>query len=184
MRLFAAIDLPEPIIETLAGLVERLRPSAKIAWSPPSNFHITTKFFGHWPDERLGELEEVLRGLPPREPVEISVEGLGFFPNPRSPRVFWAGISAAEDLAILARDTDEAAASLGFERETRKYSPHLTLARIRDPIPLERLHKAISGLNSTRFGEFVADRHYLYLSQPGRGGSVYTKLSEYPFERS
>jgi RNA 2',3'-cyclic 3'-phosphodiesterase len=181
MRLFTAIDLPAEIVERLDGLIAKLRPLARIGWSKAANLHITTKFIGAWPEERMVELTAALAGLGPRQPIPIRVHGLGFFPNPQSPRVFWAGVEAEPELTALAGAIDAAVAGLGGEPETRPYSPHLTLARIKQPAGLEIFHKEVGRLGSPGFGLYRADRFYLYLSQPGPGGSVYTKLSEFPF---
>jgi 2'-5' RNA ligase len=176
MRLFTAIDLPPEVAGRLDALIAKLRPLANIRWSPAANLHITTKFIGQWPEERLTELQAALAGMGRRAPIPIRVSGLGFFPNRKSPRVFWAGVEAPPELGILARDTDSALAKLGVEPESREYSPHLTLARIKETAPALTLE-----LEQPDFGSFVADRFYLYLSKPGRSGSVYTKLSEFPF---
>ncbi len=179
MRLFTAIDLPVAITDKLSALVVRLRPEARIHWSPTGNLHITTKFIGELPEQRLGELAAALRRLAGYDPIPITVRGLGWFPNARSPRVFWAGVEAASSLGALARDTDEAAARLGVARELRPYSPHLTLARIKEPVPLDRLRAAIAGLPTVEFGEYVADRFCLYRSELKPSGSVYTKIEEF-----
>ncbi len=179
MRLFTGIDLPGELNRSLARLVERLRPAARIKWSPPDNFHITTKFIGEWPESRLAELVEALRTIPPRPAVDITVGGLGWFPNPRAPRVFWVGIDGGSALKELARNTEQALIRLGIAAESKPFSPHLTLARIKEPAPLEKLHLAISQLPATEFGSFAADRFYLYLSRRSAAGSVYTKLEEF-----
>lgn len=181
MRLFTAIDLPPPVRRNLEQLIERLRPTARIKWSTPENLHITTKFIGEWPRERLSELEAVLKELAPPAPFPVALRGLGFFPNPHSPRVFWAGVEAPASLAELARRTDAALAELGVPRETRPFSPHLTLARIKEPVPLAALQRALARLESLEFGEFEADRFSLYQSELRPAGSVYTKLTEFPF---
>jgi 2'-5' RNA ligase len=183
MRLFTAIDLPSSLITTLENLLQRLKPSAQINWSPPRNLHITTKFIGEWPEERLEELKTALAGLPARAPIPISIEKLGFFPNPHSPRVFWAGIHADAGLADLARDTETALAALGIAKEERAYSPHLTLARIKTPGKQPALLQAVAKLPSLEFGSFTADRFYLYHSKTAPSGSVYTKLAEFPFAK-
>jgi 2'-5' RNA ligase len=183
MRLFTGIDLTAEVIANLEDLLQRLKPAAQINWSPPPNLHITTKFIGNWPEERLAELSSSLAALPGREPFAISIEKLGFFPNPHSPRVFWAGVHAGDDLARLARDTEEAAAALGVAKEERAYSPHLTLARIKIPGRQSALLQAVAKLPSLEFGRFVADRFYLYQSRTSPSGSVYTKLAEFPLAR-
>ena len=180
MRLFTGLDLPAEVVHNLQQLLERLRPAAAIQWSPPENLHITTKFIGEWPKERLGELESALRELDPRQPIPIHIRKVGFFPNPHSPRVFWSGIEAP-GLDVLAAATDEATSALGIESEKRAFSPHLTLARIKERIDLQPLRETIAGLPSLDFGHFPVDRFFLYRSQPRRTGSVYTKLAEFPF---
>jgi len=181
MRLFVAIDLPKEIIGALERLVNRLRPLARITWTRPDNWHLTTKFIGEWPDGRVGEVETALRALSGREPIAIQVRGLGFFPAARAPRVFWAGVEAPESLAVLARDTEKALARLGVEQERRPFSPHLTLARIKEPTPLDALHQAIGKLPSAEFGAFAADRFCLYRSALQPGGAVYSRLAEFRF---
>ena len=177
MRLFTAIDLSPEVAGRLEALIAKLRPLARIRWSPAANLHITTKFVGQWPEERLPQLQAALAGIDRRTPIPIRISGLGFFPNQKSPKVFWAGVEAPVELGALARDTDSALATLGVEAEARVYSPHITLARIKGAAPALTL-----GLpERVDFGSFVADRFYLYLSKPGPAGSVYTKLSEFPF---
>jgi RNA 2',3'-cyclic 3'-phosphodiesterase len=183
MRLFIGIDLPPEVVTNLERLLEQLQPAAHINWSPPRNLHITTKFIGEWSGERLTELMAALAALPSRPPIHIAIEKLGFFPNPHSPRVFWAGVHGGDGLASLARHTEDALARLGIAKETRAFSPHLTLARIKTPGRLTGLLQAVAGLPSLDFGSFVADRFYLYDSRPGPSGSVYTKLAEFPLSK-
>jgi 2'-5' RNA ligase len=183
MRLFTGFDLPPEVVGSLTRLLNRLRPYARIKWSSPENLHITTKFIGEWPVERLGDLEAVLRSLPGFTPLPIRMRGLGFFPNPHSPRVFWVGIEAPPELAAVAAATDRALARLGIAAEARAFSPHLTLARIKEPVPMQALREAIAALPSQEFGDFVADRFHLFESRLHPSGSVYTKISEYPLAR-
>ncbi|HEV3198298.1 MAG TPA: RNA 2',3'-cyclic phosphodiesterase [Bryobacteraceae bacterium] len=178
MRLFTGLDLPPEVVHNLEELLERLRPKARIHWSPPANLHITTKFIGEWPEERLDELRAALEALRTRPTIPIQVHRLGFFPNPHSPRIFTCGVEAP-GLEALAQDTDRATAVLGIDSEKRAFSPHLTLARIRDRVNLQPLREAIAALPSLDFGRFEASRFFLYQSRPGTGGSVYTKLAAF-----
>ena len=192
MRLFAAIDVPDEIKEALAAFQKRLRSTAKLSWSPVANLHITTKFIGEWPEARLEEMTRALAGVPVAGPIEIAVKGIGWFPNPRKPRVFWAGVDGGEPLRVLARATDQATAVLGVAGEERPYSPHLTLARIREAAPgenvspgeavsLDALHHALRTLPAGcgfDFGAFRASRFFLYLSAGGK----HTQLAGFPLE--
>src|SRR3954468_24666094 len=105
MRLFVGLDLPPEIVGNLERLLDELRPAARIQWSPPANLHITTKFIGEWPEERLPALEAALGALHSRAAIPIHIRQVGFFPNAHAPRVFWCGVEA-EGLADLAADTD------------------------------------------------------------------------------
>jgi 2'-5' RNA ligase len=179
MRLFTALDLPPEVTGSLEELLRRLRPTARINWSPPANLHITTKFIGEWPEARLGELQRALGAMPAGPPIAVRIHGLGFFPNAHAPRSFWCGIDAP-GLDRLAAATDAATATLCIARETRPFSPHLTLGRIKDRADTGELQGAIGGLVSTGFGSFEARSFCLYLSQLRPTGSVYTKLAEFP----
>jgi 2'-5' RNA ligase len=184
MRLFTALDLPQEIAGRLEQLIDRLKPAARIHWSPPANLHITTKFMGEWPEARLDELKAALSAVASRPPIDTHIHGAGFFPNSKSPRNFWCGIDAP-GLAELAADTDAACAALGIESEKRAYSPHLTLARIKERLDLAPLHAAIArealpDASGLEFGRFDARSFHLYRSQSKPTGSVYTKLAEFP----
>jgi len=183
MRLFTGIDVPSEVKSSLSDLLVRLKPHARLRWQPPGNLHITTKFIGEWPEERLPELVRALRGLRKRPPFGIAIRGLGWFPNDRAPRIFWTGIEGGPALADLARETDEVLEPLGIARENRPFSPHLTLARLRDAVPLESLLREIAAVTQREFGNFTADRFRLYLSELKPQGSVYTPLEEFAFQK-
>jgi len=182
MRLFTGLDLPGDVVANLEELLRRLKPAAGIQWSPPANLHITTKFIGEWPEGRLDELKATLAGLPGRGVIAVRIRSLGFFPNARAPRIFWCGIEGA-GLAELAGAIDAATARLGIAPEKRSFSPHLTLARIKDRVDLQPLHEAIATLPATEFGGFAAGSFFLYQSTLRPTGSVYTKLAEFPLTK-
>jgi 2'-5' RNA ligase len=182
MRLFTALEIPPDVIRNLESFLARVKPTARITWSPVSNLHITTKFIGAWPDEKLDTLQGALRSIPPRPAIDVKIHKVGFFPNPHSPRNFWCGIDAP-GIAELAADTDRATAVLGIESEKRAYSPHLTLARIKDRPNLQPLEAAIAASDPLEFGSFRSAAFSLYQSQLLPTGSVYTKLAEFPFSK-
>lgn len=181
MRLFTGLDVPYQMRRNLELLLELLRPTARISWSPLTNLHVTTKFIGEWPEEKLEELKTALAALPRPAPLKLGLRGLGWFPNPHNPRVLYVAVRAAPALEELARATDAACAALGIEAEPKPFRPHLTLARIREPKPLDELKRAIAQLPNDDFGGWTADAFHLYHSQLRQGGSIYTKLASYSF---
>lgn len=181
MRLFTAIDLPSEILLRLERLLSALRPEAPMNWSPLDNLHVTTKFIGQWPDARLDELNAALSSLAPRDAFEVELKGLGWFPSARSPHTFWIGVHG-EALHRLARETEEKLEALGVARETREFSPHLTLARIKTPVPLRRFRERVEEMQPAALGHFSVSQFALYRSDPGSNASIYRKLREYRFE--
>jgi 2'-5' RNA ligase len=175
MCLFTAIDIPSSVTDRLCALLDRLRPLAKLSWTAREQLHVTTNFIGEWPEPRLEEVNQALAAVPRPGPIEIAVRGLGWFPSDRNPRVFWAGIEAGANLHTLAHDTEQSLETIGVAAETREYSPHLTLARRKNPVPLDRLLKELAEVSSTDFGSFLAESFFLYLSKAGR----YIKLNEF-----
>jgi 2'-5' RNA ligase len=182
MRLFTAIDPSADMLLRLERLMSALRPEALIKWSPLDNLHITIKFIGQWPESHVHELDDALRSLLPREPFEAEVKELGWFPNERSPRILWAGIRGGDPLLKLARETDECLAGLGIPKEDRSFAPHLTLARIRNPVPLERLRQRVQELKPASLGNFPVAQFALFRSDPGSNSSIYRKVRVYKFE--
>ena len=159
-----------------------LRREALINWSPLDNLHVTTKFIGEWPKERLGELDRELAALTAREPFEVEIKELGWFPNERSPRVLWAGVHGGDELTKLARQTEEQVLTLGIKKEDRAFAPHLTLARIKHAVPLAALRATVRQMQQAAFGTFVVSRFALFCSEPGSNASIYRNLREYKFE--
>ena len=182
MRLFTAIDLPQEILLRLERLLSALRPEALIKWSPLDNLHVTTKFIGEWPEERIPELHGLLQQVTRRQAFELEMKGLGWFPNERSPRVLWLGVEGGEPLAALASATEDTLAPLGIAKEERDFSPHLTLARIKSPVPLSNLRKKVQSLQPAAMGQFLVSHFSLFRSRPGTNASIYEKLTDYEFQ--
>jgi RNA 2',3'-cyclic 3'-phosphodiesterase len=182
MRLFTAIDLPADARLRLERLLSALRPEAPIKWSPLDNLHITMKFIGEWPEERLEEIHEALAHVTPRAPFEVSLRGLGWYPNERAPRVLWAGVEGGGKLAKLAQEIEQCLAGIGVAKEDRPFAPHLTLARIKHPAPLQALRQKVERLQPADLGHFPIAHFSLFRSDPGSNASVYRKLRNYRLE--
>lgn len=184
MRLFIGLDVPYEMRRNLELLLQLLKPTAEIQWSSMTNLHVTTKFLGEWPEDRLPDLKTALQSIPVPGDLSLAIRGLGWFPNPHQPRVLYAGIHAPPALAKLAADTDAACQTLGIEAEHKPFTPHLTLARIKHAGDLFPLKKAIADIPNADFGAFTSKVFHLYLSRPTPAGSVYTKLASYPLQAS
>jgi 2'-5' RNA ligase len=183
MRLFTGIALAPHIVETLSSLLDDLRPTAPISWTPVENLHITCKFIGEWPEDRLADLKAALKTVAIAAPIPIEVTGFGFFPTPHHPRSFFAGVHAGPQLVELPAAIDHALLPLGIGAETRPYRPHITLARMKETGVIRTLRERIAGMTDFDFGAFDAYDFHLYLSKPATRGSVYTKLATYDLMR-
>ena len=135
VRSFIAIPVPKAGIEVLERVVKRLGTEigGQVRWVRPRGIHLTLKFMGDIP---ASTVERVLEALPEVaaafRPFEISVSGLGVFPNSRRPRVLWAGLDGdLTTLLALQIAVDQAVEKLGLPKEERPFSPHLTLGRVR-----------------------------------------------------
>ena len=189
MRLFVAIDIEEPIRERIARFIEGVRGFApEPRWVKPGSLHVTLKFIGETSDyERICEALGEVRG----EPVNLRFKNTGFFPTPRSARVFWIGIEAGPELAQLASAIDRALQPLGIEPEKRAYTPHLTLARSGSGAPRKlksdcknnlfaRLQENLAALPPPEFGTMTAREFYLFESKLKPGGAEYSKRERFP----
>lgn len=181
MRLFTAIELTPEILLRLERLLSALRREALIKWSPLDNLHVTTKFIGEWPESKLEELHNVLAAVAPRESFTLELSELGWFPNDRLPRVLWLGVHGNDALHRLAQETDRRLEPLGIKPEERRFSPHLTLARIKNPVPLGRLRQKVQELQPAAIGSVTVSHFSLFRSDPGSNASIYRKLRDYRF---
>lgn len=145
-RLFVALPLPVPAKAELAALVHVCRRHASfVRWVRPEQLHVTLKFLGdvEEADERaaIGALE----ALGERASFQFNLAHVGAFPDRRRPRVIWTGIEAgSDDVASLAGEVDRLLARVGFEREARPFSPHVTIGRLKDGGNLESLWNAMT----------------------------------------
>jgi RNA 2',3'-cyclic 3'-phosphodiesterase len=195
MRIFIGIDLENEIRDKIARFLEGVRGFAPDArWVRPESLHITLKFIGEQKPEQVEAISERLRRVEGRA-VEIHLDGHGFFPTAKSPRVFWIGIQAGPELGELAANIDATVEELGIPREDRPFSPHLTLARggsasgspkfRKGDRPNSRfavLEQRLAAMGDLDFGTMTAREFILYQSQLSPKGSKYTKLQRFPLK--
>jgi 2'-5' RNA ligase len=193
LRLFIALDIDDEIRQRIGRFIEGVSGFAPDArWVRLESVHITLKFIGEQPPEMVPTLQDKLNrvSIPP---IQLTFAGVGFFPTPKSPRVFWIGIQAAPELHKLAAAVDDTTAQLGIPREDRPFSPHLTLARKsgasgaprrqkndRPNRAFQHLQEKLATMQAPEFGTMTAREFFLYQSQLSRSGSRYTKLHGFP----
>jgi 2'-5' RNA ligase len=171
--------LPDAVRHALGDEIERLRDRARgVTWVARENLHVTLKFLGDVPPEDLdgvgAALETVVAG---RVPFSLAVRGLGAFPVPSRARVVWAGLAdGAPALTALASDVDAALAALGFDREQRAFSAHITLGRVREPRRDSGLAALLQTAADRAFGTFTVDEVALMRSDLSPRGARYTRL--------
>ena len=182
MRLFVALEIPGAVRENLADLLKTLRAvSPQTRWVRPENLHVTLKFIGEVPETKLPGIRGVLAGVRSEQPVTLDFRGLGFFPNEKHPRVFWAGIEASPNLKILAAEIEQAIEKLGIPREKRPFSPHLTLARFEPQRLAEQLRNAIQENAARDFGSWRTSQFHLIESKLKPSGAEYTTVESFSF---
>lgn len=181
MRAFIAIDLPTGIRAALTQAQADFRPSGPdCRWTRPQGIHLTLKFLGQVSDARIEEVTRALAGLAPFEEFYVEVKGFGFFPEARCPRVFWAGLEAPATLGELAQRVEQAMAGLGFSPETRPFTPHLTLARLKVPRPQPALQALVELKGGVSFGRFGVSEFFLFESKLSPRGAEYHKVARFP----
>ncbi len=190
LRTFIAVDIPPGIQQAIQQHVDYLRKAIgdPVRWVPVQNIHLTLKFLGDVSPSNVDVLTQMLRAEADSCPsFDISVGGLGSFPNSKRPRVLFIGTHAPAGLEALQHGIESAAARLGYEPDLRPFSPHLTIGRVRDTASaadLQRIRKTLEEIKIDSLGTARVDSVHLYKSDLKPGGSVYTKLFSAPLKIS
>jgi 2'-5' RNA ligase len=182
IRSFIAIELEPGIIDKLKEIQDRLKSvRAEVKWANPSSIHLTLKFLGGIDEGMIEEVAKKAHGVVKKyTPFSLEVGGLGTFPPGRSPRVVWVGVREETGrLSQLQEEIEQEMSNLGFEREQRAFSPHLTLGRVKTPKGREELLKKIGEGKDINLGKFPVKNFYLFRSDLYPQGAVYTKLKSF-----
>ena len=180
-----AVEIPGEVKAAIAEYVAKVRsacgPRTGIRWAHVEGMHVTLKFIGEAPPERVEKIKTALGEVRSGQAVEMRFRDTGFFPNARHPRVFWAGIEASANLAEIAADVEGRLEKLGIAREQRAFKPHLTLARFKSEDGVAELREAVAKLGAQEFGALTTGELHLFQSVLKPGGAVYTKLATFGF---
>ncbi len=186
IRAFIAVAVPDALKSILCGIQEDLkRRRIRARWVLPESMHLTLKFLG---DAALSDVEMIRRAMTAAAeaaaPMTLAVKGVGVFPGVRRPNVIWTGIHGQTDeLADFHADLDSRLAELGFLRENRKFTGHLTLGRFKDRVRPDQCIELIQAYAGLASDPFVVEAVHLYKSDLLPSGAVHSRLFTAPLKR-
>lgn len=174
IRLFVGLELSEDMRQRLASLCSGV-PGAR--WVDPENFHLTVRFIGDVDEGRFEDIHMALARI--QAPAfDLTLEGISTFGKAKTPHTLWVGVQRNEALNTLHAKVDRTLVTTGFEPEGRKYSPHVTLARLKEATPI-RLGTFVSANALFRAGPARIDRFVLFSSFLSRSGAIYEPEAHY-----
>lgn len=183
IRAFIAVDLSPTILEKIEHVAQDLQQqmdTVPIRWVPTENIHLTLKFLGNVSTANLEILMDILgKVVASHHECDISVGGIGVFPKTHNPRVIWVGMEVPQELTNLQYNIEIETARLGYSREHRPFSPHLTFGRVSRNASTEEIQKIAKILENYRVGFLGATRVrtvYLYRSDLKPEGAEYTPI--------
>ncbi len=197
LRLFISANLPPEMVRAIADVQNQLKRrlgQQPLSWTRPDGIHLTLKFLGDTDPARVESIVAGLRAaVSTHPPFTLTVAGLGCFPNARQPNVIWVGVQDPDRaLQRLAASVDAATARLGWEKEKRPFTGHLTLARVKREagndqrrIIGEAIGEAIGSFPLAHaLGPLPVSAIHLMRSELNPSGSIYTELASAPLARA
>jgi len=184
LRTFIAINVPPAVLDTIARIQNRFKSlGLHASWVKPGNIHLTLKFLGDTDPDRIPGIQITLtETLASLARFQLSLDSVGVFPDTNNPRVLWLGLKDREGaLETLQTGIEKALEQIGFPREQRPFSPHVTLARIKSPKGKKELKSELDALNRQGITPhpFDVGEIQLYESQLTPKGSIYTVLANF-----
>lgn len=183
IRAFIAVNLSPEILDRIEQVALDLKTrmdSVPIRWVPIENIHLTLKFLGNVSTANLEILKDILgKAVSSHHECDISVGGIGVFPKPHNPRVVWVGMEVPQELIALQHSIEIETARLGYSREHRPFSPHLTFGRVSRNASTQDVHIIAEILENYKVGFLGATRVrnvYLYRSDLKPEGAEYTPI--------
>ena len=174
-RLFVAVDIPPVIIEHIASICHGI-PDTR--WIPPEQIHLTLRFIGEVEGTMFKQIANSLTGVHSDSPT-LKIKGIGHFPPRRHPKVIWLGVEHNELLLRLRRRIESALSKAGLHPEGRKFSPHITIARLRDP-SINRITDFMATHSMFTMAPFQVEEFHLYSSFLTGNGAIHQIEETYP----
>jgi 2'-5' RNA ligase len=174
LRLFVGIEFP-PELKLRLSLLEAGIPGAR--WVDPGNFHLTLRFIGEVGENIAADIDEALCRIRARR-FTLQLAGTGVFGGNR-PHALWVGVERDSDLLALRDKIEQSLIRIGLEPEGRKFAPHVTLARLRDP-EIAGLRDFLAANAQFRAAPLPVEQFSLIASYPTKSGSIYEDQADYP----
>jgi RNA 2',3'-cyclic 3'-phosphodiesterase len=174
LRLFVGIEFP-PELKLHLSMLETVIPGAR--WVDPGNFHLTLRFIGEVDEGVAADIDEALVRLRARR-FTLQLAGTGVFGGGK-PRALWVGVERHPELVALRDKIEKALIRIGLEPEQRKFAPHVTLARLREPV-LDKLGEFLAANAQFRAAPLSVEHFSLIASFPTKAGSIYEDEADYP----
>jgi 2'-5' RNA ligase len=186
-RLFVAISVPDAVRNEMIRVqceLQPLVPRGAVRWAKPEQFHLTLRFLGDVPVERVPALQETVNAVCLGSPALcLRAQGVGFFPNARSPRVIWAGVDDDENrLAELQEKIESAVRPFTAEQGGEDFAGHVTLGRFKqfNRLEIRELTTRAETMKDRQFGEWTAREIEIIRSELSPAGARYTLLAAFP----
>ncbi len=175
VRLFVALALPNPVRAELTALCAGL-PGAR--WVPPENLHLTLRFIGELDRSDIAEIDDALSHIA-AAPLDVALGTLGFFGKGRAIRALWIKAVRSSALVALQARVESRLVRAGCAPETRKFVPHITLARLKRAQP-KAVEQFVADHSMFKLDPFPVQALTLYSSFLSHAGAIYTPEVEYP----
>ena len=175
-RGFIAVDID--VFSKLLEFEKEIKETgANVKLVEPENVHITLKFLGDTDESRIDEIDKIMKdAVKEIDPFNIQLEGAGVFPNQNYIKVIWMGIKQGEPIGLIARKIDEPLSKMGFKKEKRGFSPHLTIARVKSAKGKDGILHVIEKYRDVQFVDIRVDSIKLKKSDLTPKGPIYTTL--------
>jgi 2'-5' RNA ligase len=181
IRAFIAIELPPAVVSVLEDVQQNLKAlRLKARWVRPENIHLTLKFLGDIDPGDVAKLHRAMMAAAAGSaPFSLALGGIGVFPDPKRPRVVWAGFAGSmQPLMDLQRNLEDRLAEAGFPKDKRAFKGHLTLGRFKDRTDAGLIRQAMDRYPHLEGGPFEVARLILFRSELNPSGAVYTRLKQ------
>jgi 2'-5' RNA ligase len=190
MRTFIAVNLPDELLNKISQITAYFKANLQnntVKWVERQNLHLTLKFLGDITDQQSDDVKSILKtSFVDYAPFTFSIQGLGMYPNPRNPRVIWLGLTETEALSKINKTLNQVLVKAGIEKDTRPFSPHLTIGRVKPQASKDQVKiigEFLSQHNVDALGQIYTSEIHFFQSKLTPKGPIYTSLLSVPLNK-